>query len=219
MKYAYKAVFFDLDGTILDTIDQLAVALNAARVASGFPEHDLDDVRSHVGNGVRRLVEWSVGEYGEETIEKVMNEYRSFYNAHCIENTEPYPGIKELMTDLKAEGVKVFVVTNKSDGPAKKLCEHNFPGLIDEVRGHVDGIPHKPDPTLVNEILKKFGLLPEDCCYIGDSDVDLRTGLNSGMTPINVTWGYKSKNFLIESGSKIMADNIDELRYILEGNA
>ena len=131
---------------------------------------------------------------------------------------EPYPGIKELFEDLRSQGVRVFVVTNKSDGPAKRLCEHNFPGLVDDVRGHLDGIPHKPDPTLVNAILEKFDLSPEDCCYVGDSDVDVKTGLNSGMTPVNVTWGYKSKEFLIETGSKIMADNIDELRCILEGN-
>ena len=214
MKSRYKGVFFDLDGTILDTVGQLAHSLNEARKAAGLEPQEKDLIRSKVGNGVRRLVEWSI-EDDDADIEEIMTNYRSYYNAHCCDNTYPYDGIGELLKTLKDSGVKLFVVTNKSDGPAVRICEHFYPGLFDKVKGHRDLCPHKPDPMLVNEILDEFEMKPSECCLVGDSDVDIMTAGNAGLRAVSVTWGYKSEGFLVQNGAINIVKDADELLKIL----
>lgn len=211
----YKLAIFDLDGTILYTIAQLANSLNEARVRSGLEPQDLDDIMAHVGRGVRNLVTWSVGTGEGPLFETVMDNYRSYYNEHCEDNTYIYDGLFELMVKLHEEGIKLAVVTNKSDAPAKKLCEHFYPGLFSEVRGHREGVPHKPDPALVDEVLEALGIDRKDAVYIGDSDTDIKTAENSGMDHICITWGYRTKEFLKESGAKVMADDAEELGRLL----
>ena len=207
----YKLAIFDLDGTILYTIAQLANSLNEARVRSGLEPQDMDDIMAHVGRGVRNLVTWSIGTGEGPLFETVMDNYRSYYNEFCADNTYIYDGLLEVITKLHDEGIKLAVVTNKSDAPAKKLCEHFYPGLFSEVRGHRDGVPHKPDPALVNEVLKALNIKPEDAVYIGDSDVDVKTAKNSGMDHICVTWGYRTREFLIENGAEVLVDTAEEL--------
>lgn len=214
MKSRYKGVFFDLDGTILDTIGQLARSLNEARMMAGLKAQEEDLIRSKVGNGVRRLVEWSI-EGEDADLEEIMTNYRSYYDAHCCENTRPYEGIGKLLKALKDSGVKLFVVTNKSDGPAGRLCEYFYSGIFDKVKGHRDMCPHKPDPMLVNEILDEFKLEASECCFVGDSDVDIMTAENAGLRPLSVTWGYKSEDFLVRSGAKTLIKDADELMKIL----
>ena len=211
----YKLAIFDLDGTILYTIAQLANSLNEARVRSGLEPQDTEDIMAHVGRGVRNLVTWSLGTGEGDLFETVMDNYRAYYNEHCTDNTYIYDGLLELMTKLHEEGIELAVVTNKSDAPAKKLCEHFYPGLISEVRGHRDGVPHKPDPALVDEVLEALNIRKEDAVYIGDSDVDIKTAENSGTDHICVTWGYRTKDFLIKNGAKVLADNVEQLGELL----
>ena len=207
----YKLAIFDLDGTILYTIAQLANSLNEARVRSGLEPQDMDDIMAHVGRGVRNLVTWSIGTGEGPLFETVMDNYRSYYNEYCADNTYIYDGLLEVITKLHDEGIKLAVVTNKSDAPAKKLCEHFYPGLFSEVRGHRDGVPHKPDPALVDEVLEALNIKPEDSVYIGDSDVDVKTAKNSGMDHICVTWGYRTREFLSENGAEVLVDTAEEL--------
>ena len=207
----YKLAIFDLDGTILYTIAQLANSLNEARVRSGLEPQDMDNIMAHVGRGVRNLVTWSLGTGEGPLFETVMDNYRSYYNEYCADNTYIYDGLLEVITKLHDEGIKLAVVTNKSDAPAKKLCEHFYPGLFSEVRGHRDGVPHKPDPALVDKVLKGLNIKPEDSVYIGDSDVDVKTAKNSGMDHICVTWGYRTREFLIENGAEVLVDTAEEL--------
>ena len=207
----YKLAIFDLDGTILYTIAQLANSLNEARVRSGLEPQDMDDIMAHVGRGVRNLVTWSLGTGEGPLFDTVMDNYRGYYIEFCADNTYIYDGLLEVITKLHDEGIKLAVVTNKSDAPAKKLCEHFYPGLFSEVRGHRDGVPHKPDPALVDEVLEALNIKPEDSVYIGDSDVDVKTAKNSGMDHICVTWGYRTREFLSENGAEVLVDTAEEL--------
>lgn len=212
----YKLAVFDLDGTILYTIEQLAVSLNEALSMSGLQRLDTELVRSRVGNGARKLIERCLPDSDEKTRELVLDNYRRYYNEHCIDNTYPYDGIVDLFKTLKEHGVKIAVVTNKSDPPSIKLIDHFFPGLVDIVRGHGEGIPHKPDPVLVNEVMEALKAGPEDTVCIGDSDVDILMSVYSKTSFVGVTWGYRSKDFLIRNGATKLADNCNELKdYLL----
>ena len=211
----YRLAIFDLDGTILNTIGQLAHSLNVARKESGLAVLDESDIKAHVGRGVKNLVCWSLQDEKENLYETVMNSYRNYYNENCIENTYMYEGIKDLLQKLNSKGIKVAVVTNKSDSPARKLCEHFYPGLIATVRGHREDAPHKPDPFLVEEVLQELDVRREDAVYIGDSEVDILTAQNSGMDSISVSWGYKSREFLIEHEARVLADSAEELARLI----
>ena len=207
----YKLAIFDLDGTILDTVGQLAVSFNEAMKLSGREPLDKETVKQRIGRGAINLVRACVGDIGDEQIDKIVKAYRDYYREHCTENTLPYEGIAQVFSKLKDAGIKVAVVTNKSDAPAGMLCDANFPGLIDKVKGHREGLKHKPDPILVNELLMEFGVDPSETVIIGDSDVDILTARNAGADSISVTWGYKSREFLLESGALRLADTPSEL--------
>ena len=208
----YKLAIFDLDGTILYTLKQLNISFNIALGSVGLPGLDIDTFKGYVGNGARKLVERSAPDSDDDIREKILSDYRTYYNAHCTENTYPYDGIVDLMKTMRDQGMRIAVVTNKSDSTSKILMDHFFPELIDEVRGHREGVHHKPDPTLVNEVLTKLDISPEESVYIGDSDVDILTAVYSNMPCISVTWGYRSREFLIENGAKTMVDNCEELK-------
>ena len=213
----YELVIFDLDGTILDTLGQLTVAFNHALELSGILPVTKEFMRTRIGNGARNLVRLSIADVEGADEEKISADYREYYNSHCTENTEPFDGIKELLAELKRNGIRTAVVTNKSDGAAKKLCEYNFPGLLDVVRGHEEGIPHKPDPTIVNDIIRMYGISCEKTVIVGDSEVDILTAVNSNVEHISVTWGYKDASFLIANGATDMASDVMELRQLLMG--
>lgn len=207
----YKLAIFDLDGTILDTVGQLAVSFNEAMKMSGLEPLDVDIVKQRIGRGAINLVRACVGDIEEEKVMKIVQDYRDHYREHCTENTLPYDGIAQVFSELRAAGIKVAVVTNKSDAPANILCDAKFPGLIDKVKGHREGLKHKPDPFLVNELLSEFKISPDEAVFIGDSDVDILTAQNAGIDPVSVTWGYKSREFLISCGARRLADAPNEL--------
>ncbi|MBO7452960.1 MAG: HAD family hydrolase [Clostridiales bacterium] len=207
----YQLVIFDLDGTILDTLGELTIAFNHALSLSGLDPIDKNTMRSRVGNGARVLVRRSIEGVENADEDKILSDYRDYYNSHCTENTLPYPGIPELFALLKKNNVKIAVVSNKSDAACRKLCEDKFPGLIDVVKGHREDSKHKPDPQLINEVLEELDIDRKKAVIVGDSDVDVLTGVNSGIDNIVVTWGYKSKDVLIENGAKVLVDSCDEL--------
>ena len=214
----YSAVLFDLDGTLLDTIDDLAAALNAARRMNGLPPQDLALVKSFIGNGKKKLIARSLsddpGTYDEAFAEKLMSDNIQYYNSHCMVQTKPYDGIVDLIMRLKSDGLKICCITNKDDEPAKGLINHFFPDMFDYVAGSMPGVAVKPDTEPVDRCLNKLGITPDRCVYIGDSDVDIKTAENAGMDSVSVCWGYKTREFLEQAGAmSICSRTLDQMRY------
>ena len=207
----YRLVIFDLDGTILDTVRQLAVSLNEALKRSGFDPVEEDLIRSRIGNGSLNLVLRSIEGLEGADPDIIRKDYRNYYNEHCTENTEEYEGMSELMARLKDNGIKIAVVTNKSEPAAVRLCDTKFPGLIDVVKGHRDGIAHKPDPCLVNEVLAELDEVRDDAVFVGDSEVDVQTARNAGLPCISVLWGFRDHALLLENGAQIFAHTPAEM--------
>ena len=217
----YKAVLFDLDGTLLDTLSDLAAALNAARQMNGLGAQDTDLIKSFIGNGRRKLIERSLGadpgEYDEDLAAKLLTDDSQYYNSHCMVNTKPYDGIVDLVRRLKSDGLKICCITNKADETAKILIDHFFPDMFDIVTGSVPEVPVKPDPEMVSRCLIKLGLQESECIFIGDSEVDIMTAANAGMDSVSVCWGYKTREFLEQEGaSRICTRPLDLRRYIYD---
>ncbi len=208
----YKAAIFDMDGTILDTLEDLTDSVNAALRWAGYPERTLDEVRSFVGNGALKLVERAVpAGTGAADIRRVLDFYRPYYQEHAEEKTRPYPGIPEALSALRAAGVKLAVVSNKPHGATVKLAARYFPGAFDAVLGARDGVPVKPAPDLLEAVMGSLGAAPEETAYIGDSDVDIETAKNTGTACVSVAWGFRSEGFLREHGADLTVRNGEEL--------
>ena len=214
----YKLAIFDMDGTILNTIDDLADSSNVICRRYGYPEHTVEEIKYMVGTGIPKLMRRALpADISEEQFQKVLAEYIEYYEDHCAIKTAPYKGIVECIKSLRAAGVKVAVNTNKVQSAAEELCDMYFPDLFDCISGSRPGIPPKPDPTGLYEILKELGLSkaeacqPGVACFIGDSDVDLKTGLDSGLDFIGVDWGFRGRDFLLEHGATVVVDNTQEL--------
>lgn len=215
----YDAVVFDLDGTLLDTLTDLMNSANAAAEKYGFAPHTREEIRSFVGNGIRRLIRQVVPE-GENNpeFEHVYDEFRRHYGAHCLDETEPYPGIMALLDWLKKQGYKTAIVSNKADFAVKKLKDVYFNELIDVAIGEHEGCRRKPEPDSVLIALEKIGVDRKRAVYVGDSDVDILTAKNTSMDCICVSWGFRSREFLLDHGAvpeRIVA-NVNELKALLE---
>lgn len=211
-----KAVIFDLDGTLLDTLEDLKNAVNAALVEYGMPERTLDEVRRFVGNGIRTLMIRAVPE-GESNphFEDAFAFFESYYKEHCKENTAPYEGVLDLMKELAARGILMAIVSNKIDSGVKKLNEEHFAEYTQAAIGEMQGVERKPAPDMVEKALGILGVLKEDAVYVGDSDVDLATAQNAGLECVSVTWGFRDAKFLKEHGAKILIDHPQELLELL----
>lgn len=208
----YKAVIFDMDGTILNTLEDLKNATNYSLRQFGMPEHSLEEVRMFVGNGIRKLVERAVpAGTSEEKIAQVFDVFLEYYEIHSADNTSPYPGILELVEKLKKSGIKTAVSTNKADVPAQELGREYFNGIFDLIVGQQDGLKVKPAPDSVNKILSILDIQKKDAIYIGDSDVDVQTAKNSGLDFIGVSWGFRGREFLEKNGAKNIVDNANEI--------
>lgn len=208
----YKAVIFDMDGTILNTLEDLKNATNYSLRQFGMPERSLEEVRMFVGNGIRKLVERAVPSgTSEEKIAQVFNVFLEYYEIHSVDNTSPYPGILELVEKLKKSGIKTAVSTNKADVPAQELGREYFNGIFDLIVGQQDGLKVKPAPDSVNKILSILDIQKKDAIYIGDSDVDVQTAKNSGLDFIGVSWGFRGREFLEKNGAKNIVDNANEI--------
>lgn len=212
MKHKYTLAIFDLDGTLLNTLNDLAASVNAALAACALPPRTTDEVRSFVGNGIRRLIDRSVPKGTEKDLtDDVFARFKEHYALHCADRTAPYDGIIALLEALRARGIKTTVVSNKADFAVKELCSRYFDGLLDEAIGEREGIKIKPAPDSVNEVLSRLGVSPENAVYIGDSDVDIQTAKNACMDCISVCWGFRSKDFLHENGAEVIAERPEQL--------
>lgn len=215
---SYKLAVFDLDGTILNTLDDLAASVNYALNAKGYPVRTTEEVCSFVGNGIRKLIERSVPQGTSiQDIDRVHEQFTSYYTNHCADKTKAYDGIYELLTELRKCGCKTAVVSNKADYAVQKLCLKFFPECFDMVAGEQQPkYNKKPAPDLVYLIMEKLDVPAEDTVYIGDSDVDILTAINAGVDCISVDWGFRSRDFLIENGAaKIVSDTIQLKNAIL----
>lgn len=198
----YQLAIFDLDGTILDTLEDLADSTNYALHQCGYPERTIDEVRRFVGNGIRNLIRRAVPEGASEAdIDQVHDIFTGHYKVHCADKTRPYEGIQEALKTLREAGVKTAVVSNKADYGVQELCSQYFPGMFDFAVGERIGILRKPAPDSVNEVLRVLQVEREKAVYIGDSEVDVKTAANAGMDHIIVTWGFREKGFLAECGA------------------
>ncbi len=214
----YKTAIFDMDGTILNTLDDLTDSCNHILEKNGMPLHTIDEIRFFVGNGIPKLIERAVPAGTKaETQQKILAEFSEYYAAHSAEKTKPYPGIPELLQKLRRNGVATAVNTNKTESAAKVLCEDYFPGLFDFVSGGRPGVPKKPAPDGIYEIIRAMNADPAETVFIGDSDVDLQTGTNAGLNVIGVDWGFRGKKFLEEHGAKTVASDTDELFRLICG--
>lgn len=207
-----------MDGTILNTLDDLAVSVNTALAACALPLRTVDEIRSFVGNGIRKLIERSVPEGTDSGVQDdVFIRFRKHYSLHCADRTAPYDGIITVLKALRASGIKTAVVSNKADFAVQELCSRYFEGLFDTAVGEREGIKIKPAPDSVNEVLGRLGVLPENAVYIGDSDVDIQTAQNARIDGISVCWGYRSKDFLRRNGAEVIAEKVDELLPLITG--
>ena len=200
----YDTYVFDLDGTLLDTLGDLAASVNYALRGHGMPEHSLDDVRRFVGNGVRRLMERAIPEGADNPLfDATFATFRQYYMAHSLDTTRPYDGIPETLAELRSRGCHIAVVSNKMMAATVELCQHFFPDTVEVAIGEheAEGIRKKPAPDTVFAALRQLGVGKEQAVYVGDSDVDIQTAANAGLPCISVLWGFREKDFLIQHGA------------------
>ena len=210
----YNTYIFDLDGTLLDTLQDLAASVNFALRQHNMPEHSIDDVRRFVGNGVRLLMERAIPDgAANPDFEATFATFREHYMHHSLDTTKPYPAIMETLAELKARGCRLAVVSNKMMAATVELCQHFFPDTIEVAIGEneAEGICKKPAPDTVYAALRKLGVNKDDAVYVGDSDVDIQTAANSGLPCISVLWGFRDRDFLIQHGAKTFISAPSEL--------
>ena len=204
----YSTFIFDLDGTLLDTLADLAASVNYALGSCGLPQHTTDDVRRFVGNGVRVLMERAVPQGAQNPLfDTAFATFRQHYLEHSLDTTRPYDGIPQLLAELRQRGCRLAVVSNKFYAATQELCRHFFPDTISVAIGEheAEGIRKKPAPDTVVEALRQLGVGSEGAVYVGDSDVDVLTARNSGLPCISVLWGFRSRDFLIQHGATTFA--------------
>ena len=220
----YNTYIFDLDGTLLDTLQDLAASVNFALRTHGMPEHSLDDVRRFVGNGVRLLMERAIPDGAQNPeFEATFAPFREHYMHHSLDTTRPYPGIAETLAELKSRGCRLAVVSNKMMAATQELCKHFFPDTIEVAIGEheSEGIRKKPAPDTVFAALDSLGIPRPlgggargggaSVVYVGDSDVDIQTAHNSCLPCISVLWGFRDKDFLIQHGAETFVSTPSEL--------
>ncbi|MCI8327398.1 MAG: HAD family hydrolase [Lachnospiraceae bacterium] len=208
----YDTVIFDLDGTLLDTIEDLANSLNHTLAQFDVPTLPVPTIQSYVGNGLRRLLELSIPEgLDHPKFEDIFTTFRDYYIDHCKEATAPYPGIMDLLEKLREKKIPMAIVSNKNDTAVKELAVDFFDGLISVAIGEREGISKKPAPDTVFAALKELDCSSFHAVYVGDSEVDLQTAANSGMDCITVSWGFKGRAFLEKEGASTIIDTPEEL--------
>lgn len=215
----YDTIVFDLDGTLLDTLDDLMDATNYALGQMGFPARSRKEVEAFVGNGVAKLIERAVptGTSSADAA-RTLDIFKPYYALHSKDKTAPYPGVPETLNALRAKGCKLAVVSNKFDAAVKALAQDYFPGLMDMAAGENEagGVPKKPHPAMVLQTLAALGSTPDRAVYVGDSDVDLQTASNSGLPCISVTWGFRDRSFLLDHGATVLIDSPAQLVSLIE---
>ncbi len=218
MKKCYKLAVFDLDGTVLNTLDDLADSVNAVLAASGYPVRTKEEVRCFVGDGIRNLVRRSLPEGVQDPeIDHVFEEMLRYYGTHCNVKTAPYSGVPELLRNLRAAGMRTAILSNKADAAVQTLCAEYFPDLFDLTMGEQAAYPRKPAPDSLFALLGKLSVRPEEAVYIGDSEVDVRTARNAGVDGIFVDWGFRDCGALRAAGAEwILSDPAELEKFLLE---
>lgn len=214
----YKAIIWDLDGTLLDTLADLAISTNYALQKNGYPTRTTDEVRSFVGNGILQLMKLVVpGEKSVERFEKTFNDFKVFYGEHCEDNTKPYDGIDFFLEKATERGICMAIVSNKADFAVKKLASKYFGETIRVAIGENEaaGIRKKPAPEMVFKALEELGIEKKDAVYIGDSEVDVATARNAGMECLSVTWGFRTEEQLLKAGATHLIHTEAELENYL----
>lgn len=203
---------FDLDGTLLNTLNDLAASTNYALRSAGMPEHSVEDVRRFVGNGVKKLMERAIPDGLENPkFDETYATFRRHYLEHSLDTTKPYEGIPEVLAELKRRGKKLAIVSNKFYAATQELAKHFFPETIQVAIGERENIHKKPAPDTVLEAMRQLGVGKEGSIYIGDSDVDIDTAKNVGIPCISVLWGFRDKDFLISHGATHLIKTPKEL--------
>lgn len=214
----YKAIIFDLDGTLLNTLDDLGNAVNRVLAKREFPTHPVDEYRSFIGDGVEKLINRALPEQNrnEDTLRTCLKEFREDYHKNWNVNTRPYEGIPELLDTLKERRLKVAILSNKPHDTTNLCVAELLPGWqFDMVLGHRDGTPHKPDPAGALEIAHRLNIPPEEFLYLGDSGVDMETAIAARMFPVGVLWGFREAEELEESGARALISHPLEVLNLL----
>ena len=213
---AYKTVLFDMDGTLLDTLEDLCDSTNYVLRKLGHPERSLEETRQFVGNGAEKLIRRAMPENtAEGEIRTALGMFHTYYEAHCKVKTKVYDGMLEVLDALRAHGVKTAVVSNKPDKAVKKLSEEYFGDRMDYAIGPKEGRRCKPYPDMVDAALEAMGMPREGAVYIGDSEVDVQTGLNAGLPVIAVSWGFRPREVILAAGATVIADDAGQLEALL----
>lgn len=197
----YKAVIFDLDGTLLNTIDDLADSANYVLEQLSFPQHETEKYKYFVGNGIPKLIERCLPPDKQEAKQQALEMFLTYYDAHSRDKTAPYDGIKQLLGALKGKGLELGVITNKAHAIAQEVVDYYLPGEFDYVRGLDETISAKPCPDGALDVAKRLGVQPSQVLYVGDSGVDMQTAVNAGFTPCGVLWGFRKEDELKENGA------------------
>ncbi len=212
-----KLFIFDLDGTLIDSVQDLAAAGNHTLAQHGYPVHPVDAYYAFVGNGIGKLMERALPEEESCRAESLLDDFRAYYNLHLCDNTRPYPGVPELLSALQSKGAKIAVASNKYQKATETLVAALFPDMrFASVHGQREGVARKPDPEVVFEIAAETGTAIEDVVYVGDSDVDMRTADNAGVRAIGVSYGFCKREVLESFAPWRIADSASEVAAILE---
>lgn len=217
---AYKTVVFDLDGTLLDTLEDLTISTNAALAAHGMPSHPIEHVRRFVGNGIALLIHRAVPAGTPADVEAaVLEDFKRHYGAHCEDHTGPYVGVPNLLARLREAGLALAVVSNKADFAVQELVGRQFPATFDAVLGENEaaGISKKPAPAMVDAALARMGRGRDGLVYVGDSEVDVQTAANAGCPCLSCTWGFRTRGELVAAGATTFVDTPEELGRVLLG--
>lgn len=207
-----KAVVFDLDGTLLNTLTDLAASCNRALLQMGRPARTEEEIKSFIGNGARLLCNRLVGlDAPTEVVDECLRLFQADYNIHLNDNTAPYPGIMDMLKTLKENGVACAVVSNKYDAATRAICQLHFGDLIDAAIGEGNGISKKPCPDGTNKALSLMGVTAAEALYVGDSDTDVETAHNANLFCTGVTWGFRSRQVLEMAGAESIIDSPEEL--------
>lgn len=208
----YTTIIFDLDGTLLNTLADLAAATNHALAEHKLPQRTTDEVRRFVGNGIRKLIERAVpADTPAELQEEVFASFKRYYKQHCADSTRPYEGVPQLLQQLRAAGCRTAIVSNKADYGVQALAKQYFDGQLDAACGERAGIAKKPAPDMLLAIMQQLKAEPANTVYIGDSDTDLDTASNAGVDCIGACWGFRGRAFLEAHGAKLLAENAGDI--------
>lgn len=211
-----NTLIFDLDGTLVDSLEDLGYTTNMVLKEYGFACHDMDKYRHFVGNGATKLIERALPDDKKQLVNEARVRFDVLYNDHCLDHTKPYPGIKELIDALKDEGYHLAVVTNKPKQHAVKIVKHLFPDTFEYIFGNTPYQPKKPDPTLVNLAMSLMDVGKHDVFYVGDSDVDIQTAINAKVKSIGCSWGFRGKAELLKAGANFVVDHPHEIKEIID---